>query len=53
VAGSEDYSYLSHWSASSAGTFGGSGTVTANAINSGETFTIPDGDLDVTLPIAS
>lgn len=53
VSASEDYSYISHWSASSGGNFGGSGTITANAVTSGDTFTIPDGDLDVTLPTAS
>jgi hypothetical protein len=53
VAGSEDYTHISIWSASTAGTFGMSGVVTANAVTIGDTFTIPIGDLDVTLPVAS
>lgn len=53
VAGSEDYTHWTLWTASSAGTFIGSGTVTANAVTSGDTFTIPIGDLDVTLTVAS
>ena len=53
VAGSEDYTHFSVWTASSAGTFGFSGTVTANAVTTGDTFTIPAGDLDVTIPRAS
>lgn len=53
VAGSEDYTHVSIWTASTAGTFGASGTVTANAVTAGDTFTIPIGDLDVTLPVAS
>jgi hypothetical protein len=35
------------------GTFGGSGTITANAVSSGDTFTIPSGSLTLTLPVAS
>jgi hypothetical protein len=53
VAGSEDYTHISLWTASTAGTFGASGTVTANAVTTGDTFQIPIGDLDVTLPVAS
>lgn len=53
VSTSEDYTHVSIWTASTAGTFGGSGVVTANAVTSGDTFTIPIGDLDVTLPVAS
>lgn len=53
VAAAEDYTHYSVWSASTAGTFGFSGTVTANAVASGDTFTIPTGDLDVSLPLAS
>ncbi|MFD8075811.1 hypothetical protein ACFV3E_24540 [Streptomyces sp. NPDC059718] len=53
VAGSEDYTHWSQWSASSGGTFGGSGTITANAVTSGDTFTIPSGSLVLTLPVAS
>lgn len=53
VAGTEDYTHFSVWTASSAGTFGFSGTVTANAVTVGDTFTIPVGDLDVTVTLAS
>lgn len=53
VAGAEDYTHFTVWTASSAGTFGFSGTVTANAVAAGDTFTIPTGDLDVSLTLAS
>ena len=53
VAGTEDFTHFTVWSASSAGTFGFSGTVTANAVTAGDTFTIPTGDLDVSLTLAS
>lgn len=53
VAGTEDYTHFSLWSASSAGNFGGSGTITANAVTTADTFTIPSGSLVLTLPVAS
>ncbi|MEI5100301.1 hypothetical protein RB200_19460 [Streptomyces sp. PmtG] len=53
VAGTEDYTHFSMWTASTAGSFGGSGTVTANAVTAADTFTIPTGELDLTLPVAS
>jgi len=53
VAGSEDYTHFTVWTASTAGTFGFSGTVTANAVTAGDTFTIAIGDLDVSLVLAS
>lgn len=53
VAGSEDYTHFSAWTASSAGTPGFTGTVTANAVTAGDTFTIAIGDLDVSVPVAS
>jgi hypothetical protein len=53
VGGSEDYTHFTAWSASTAGTFLFSGTVSANAVTIGDTFTIPIGDLDVSFPIAS
>lgn len=46
---SEDYTHWSAWTASSAGTFLWSGTVTANAVTAGDTFSIPIGDLDLTV----
>ena len=53
VAASEDYTHFTVWTANVAGTFGFSGTVTANAVTAGDTFQIPIGDLDVTLTLAS
>lgn len=53
VAGTEDYTHFSAWDASTAGTFLFSGTVTSNAVVAADTFTIPIGDLDVTLGVAS
>lgn len=53
VSTSEDYTHFSVWSASSAGNFGFSGTVTANAVASGDSFTVPSGDLDISLAVAS
>jgi uncharacterized protein (UPF0333 family) len=53
VAGTEDYTHFTVWTASSAGTFGFSGTITANAVTTGDTFTIPIGDLDVSLTLAA
>lgn len=53
VAGSEDYTHCTFWTASTAGTFGFSGTVTANAVTAGDTFTIASGDIDVSLTLAS
>jgi hypothetical protein len=41
------------WTASTAGTFGGSGTITANGVTAGDTFTIPSGSLTLTLPVAT
>lgn len=48
-----DYTHFSVWTASSAGTFGWSGTITANAVQVGDNFTIPAGDLDGTMPVAT
>jgi len=53
VAGTEDYTDISLWSAATLGTFGMSGLVTANAVTAGDTFTIPIGELDVALQTAS
>ena len=51
---SEDYTHWSLWSLSSGGTFVWSGTMTANAVTSGDTFSIPIGDLDLAFsPIAA
>jgi hypothetical protein len=53
VSGSEDYSHFSVWTASTAGTFLFSGTITANAVTAGDTFTIPAGELDASFNVAS
>jgi len=53
VAGSEDFTHWSLWSASTSGTFYLSGTVTANAVTAGDTFTLPVGDIDLTLSTAT
>lgn len=53
VSTSETYSYVSLWSASTAGTFIASGTVTANPVTAGDNFTIPVGDMTISMPTAS
>ncbi len=53
VAATEDYTFITVWSASTAGTFGMSGTVTANAVSAGDTFTISAGGVTVSLTLAS
>lgn len=53
VSTAETYTDVSLWSALSAGTFIASGTITANAVGVGDTFTIPIGDLTVSIPVAS
>lgn len=53
VAGSEDYTHVSGWTASTAGTFGWSGTITANAVTAGDNFTLGVGGVTVSLPLAS
>lgn len=50
---SEDYTHVSFWTASTAGTFLGSGLMTANAVTVGDEFTIPVGDLDASLTVAA
>lgn len=53
VAGSEDYTNFTVHTAATAGTAGFSGTVTANPVVAGDTFTILTGDLDVSVLVAS
>lgn len=53
VAGSEDYTHFTVWDNVSAGTFLYSGTITANAVTAGDTFTIATGDLDLSFTVAS
>lgn len=53
VAGTEDFTHFTAWTASSAGSFGFSGTITANPLVTGDTFTITAGNLTTSLPTAS
>lgn len=50
---SEDYTHFSIWTASTAGTFKQSGTITANAVTAGDQFTIAAGDLDFSVSTAA
>lgn len=53
IAGSQDASHFSIWTASSAGTFLGSGLITANAYTAGDTYTAGVGAITLSLPIAA
>ncbi len=54
VTTAEGYTHCSFWSASTAGNFGGSGTITANAVvASGDAFTLPAGAVTVSLAVAT
>lgn len=53
IAGSQDATHFSAWSASTAGTFLFSGSITANAYTAGDTYTITSGNLTVSLTLAS
>lgn len=53
VSTSETYSKHTMWTASTAGTFGWSGSVTSNPVTAGDTFTIPAGSLTASLTLAS
>jgi hypothetical protein len=50
---SEDYTHWTAWTLVSAGVFIASGLMTANAVVSGDTFTVPVGDLDLSLSVAA
>ena len=54
IAGSQDATEFSLWDTvgPAGGTFVGSGTVTANAYTAGDTYTVPIGDLDLSLVVA-
>jgi hypothetical protein len=45
VAANEDYTHWSGWSAETDGSAGWSGTITADAVNTGNNFVIDAGDL--------
>lgn len=53
VPAAEDYTHISLWDNVSAGNFMLSGTITANAVAIGDTFTLPVGDVDLVITIAS
>lgn len=53
IAGSQDATHFSLWDNTTSGNFLGSGTITANAYTAGDTYTIPVGDLDLSLTVAS
>jgi hypothetical protein len=53
VSNSETYTDIAAFTASTAGTFLGSGTMTANAVTIGDTFVIPIGSLTVSFPVAA
>lgn len=53
AAATEDWTHISHWSASSAGDFGSSGTITADPITVGADRDFPAGSIIVTVPVAS
>ncbi len=53
VAGSEDYTHYSVWSASTGGTCYWTGTITANAVTAGDTFTLGTGDIDLSISVAA
>jgi hypothetical protein len=53
VSTSETYTFCSFWTLGAGGVFGGSGTVVANPISSGDDFRIPAGQLDGSVTLAS
>lgn len=54
VGTAEDYTHCSVWDAETNGSFVGSGAITANAVQVGDDFDLPIGDLDITIsPVAS
>lgn len=53
IAGSQDATHFSAWTASTAGTFGFSGTITANAYVAGDDYTVAISGLTVSVTLAS
>lgn len=49
----EDHTHYSLWTAVSAGSPGQTGTITANAVQSGDTFRIPVGGIVISKPVAT
>lgn len=53
VTTTEAYTHYSRWTASSAGAFGYSGTLTGGSVTAGTEVTIPAGDLDSSVTLAT
>lgn len=53
ISGSEDATHFTVWDASSSGSAGFSGTITANPYNAGDTLTIPAGSVTASFTVAS
>lgn len=53
ISGSQDATHFTNWTASSAGNFGFSGTITANAYTAGDTYDVAIGALTVSVTLAS
>jgi hypothetical protein len=53
INGSQDATHFTAWSDVSAGNFGFSGSITANAYTAGDTYTIAAGALTVSVTLAS
>jgi hypothetical protein len=53
IAGSQDATHFTAWTASTAGTFGYSGVITANPYTAGDTLTVASGALTAAVALAS
>lgn len=53
IAGSEDATHFSGWSAGTGGTAGYSGAITANPYTAGDAYVVPAGGLTLTHTLAS
>lgn len=55
ISGNEDATHFSLWDSvgPAGGNFLGSGTITANPYTTGDTYTVPVGDLDLSLVVAT
>lgn len=53
IAGTEDATFFTNWSASTAGNFGFSGSITANGYVAGDTYSVAAGALVVSITLAS
>lgn len=53
IAGSQDATHFTAWTASTAGSAGFSGTITANAYTAGDTYSVAAGAVTVSVTLAS